>query len=152
MIAHRLRTRTPSASTFLAETGHRHSNLHAGDEGPPAQPPEPAGQSPPLAVSPRAPLAPLPPIRPLRNAERIAADRQKITDGGVLDILLDHIRGDRELSPSQLSTAFGLLKKILPDFSASSAPRDGEESRESPEDDASSVPEFEVHIVDPKET
>ena len=88
----------------------------------------------------------------MRNAERIAADRQKITDGGVLDILLDHIRGQHDLSPSQVSTAFGLLRKILPDFSASSAPRDSEESRDGPEDDASSAPDFEVHIVDPKET
>jgi hypothetical protein len=88
----------------------------------------------------------------MRNAERIAADRQKITEGGVLDILLDHIRGECELSPSQVSTAFGLLRKILPDFSASSAPRDSEESREGLENDASSAPDFEVHIVDPKET
>jgi hypothetical protein len=36
----------------------------------------------------------------MRNAERMAADRQKITDGGVLDILLDHIRGiARSLHP-----------------------------------------------------
>ena len=88
----------------------------------------------------------------MRNAERIAADRQKITDGGVLDILLDHIRGDHALSPSQVSTAFGLLKKILPDFSNSSAPRDSEGT---PEDGASSSstsePEFEIHIVDPQE-
>ena len=58
-------------------------------------------------------------IMPMRNAERIAADRQKITDGGVLDILLDHVRDQKELTPSQISTAFGLLKKILPDFSTS---------------------------------
>jgi hypothetical protein len=84
----------------------------------------------------------------MRNAERIAADRQKITDGGVLDLLLDHVRGDKELNPSQISTAFGLLKKILPDFSNSAAPSDKEENRE---DDDPSAPEFEIHIVDPKE-
>ena len=85
----------------------------------------------------------------MRNAERIAADRQKITDGGVLDILLDHIRGQGDLSPSQVSTAFGLLKKILPDFSNSAPPRDGEGTRE---DVPSPDPEFEIHIVDPNET
>ena len=79
-----------------------------------------------------------------------AADRQKITDGGVLDILLDHIRGQRELTQSRgWSTAFGLLKKILPDFSNSAPPRDSEEGRE---ESASSDPEFEIHIVDPNET
>jgi hypothetical protein len=90
----------------------------------------------------------------MRNAERIAADRQKITDAGVLDILLDHVRGDCELSPSQISTAFGLLKKILPDFSASLAPRDSDGGGAGglPEDDPSSTPQFEVHIVDPQET
>ena len=88
----------------------------------------------------------------MRNAERIAADRQKITEGGVLDILLDHVRGDRELTSSQISTAFGLLKKILPDFSASLAPRDSEGGGGTPEDDPSSTPQFEVHIVDPQET
>ena len=92
------------------------------------------------------------PPRPLRNAERIAADRQKITEGGVLDVLLDHVHGRQELTPSQISTAFGLLKKILPDFSASAAPRDSEESRpEGGADGSASDPEFEIYIVDPKE-
>lgn len=86
----------------------------------------------------------------MRNAERIAADRQKITESGVLDLLLDHVRGQEELTPSRISTAFGLLKKILPDFSNSAPPRDHEESRE--EDGASPDPDFEIHIVDPKET
>ncbi len=90
------------------------------------------------------------PARPLRNAERIAADRQKITEACVLDILLDHVRGLNELNPSQVTTAFGLLKKILPDFGSSSAPRDGEESLQ--DESASSNPDFEVHFVDPKET
>src|SRR5688500_6204885 len=135
MIAHRFRSRNPSVPTLLTETGHRHSNPHAGDNAPPAQPPEPAGQSPPL--------------RPMRNAERIAADRQKITESGVLDLLLDHVRGDKELTPSQISTAFGLLNKILPDFSSSAPPRDNEGTLD---DGASPDPEFEIHIVDPQET
>ena len=85
----------------------------------------------------------------MRNAERIAADRQKITDAGVLDLLLDHAFDRKELSPSQVSTAFGLLKKTLPDISNSAPPRDSEGT---PEDGASPDPEFEIHIVDPKET
>src|SRR5262245_45002353 len=91
------------------------------------------------------------PLRPMRNAERIAADRQKITEGGVLDLLLDHVHGRQELNPSQISTAFGLLKKILPDFSTSAAPRDAEESRDNPDNGAASAPDFEIHIVDPQE-
>ncbi|WP_162918657.1 hypothetical protein [Taklimakanibacter deserti] len=124
---------------------------------PTAQLPETSGQSPRFAA--RAPtLSDISsaspdssPIRPLRNAERIAADRQKITESGVLDLLLDHVRGRQELTPSQISTAFGLLKKILPDFSTSAAPRDSEESRESQDDGASSDSDFELYIVDPKE-
>jgi len=135
MIAHRFRGRKASIPAFLTETGHRHSATQASDGAAPIPSPEPAGQSPL-------------PLRPLRNSERIAADRQKITEGGVLDILLDHVSGRCELSPSQITTAFGLLKKILPDLSNSAAPRDNEEVRD---DDASAVPEFEIHIVDPKE-
>jgi hypothetical protein len=155
MIAHRFKGRTPSLPTFLTETGHRHSNPQVGDDPPPAHPPEPSGQSPPLAAPAPIPLTMSPAtaassqIRPMRNGERIAADRQKITEGGVLEILLDHVRGKTDLTPSQVSTAFGLLKKILPDFSNSAPPRDNEESRE---DGPSSDPEFEIHIVDPQET
>jgi hypothetical protein len=164
MIAHRFKSRTPSVPTLLTETGDRHSGASAKDYPPPTLPPEPSGQSPPRAASPVTPLpAPTPtavppaapdpsPPPPMRNAERIALDRQKITDGGVLNILPDHVRGDRELSPSQISTAFGLLRKILPDFSASAAPRDSESGIGATEDDPSSTPQFEVHIVDPKET
>jgi hypothetical protein len=162
LIAHRFKGRNPSIPTFLTETGHRHSSPDAGEESPAGQPPEPSGRSPPLTETalptPPAPLSAAtgsPPMRPMRNAERIAADRRRITDGGVLDILLDHIRGERELSPSQVSTAFGLLKKILPDFSTSAPPRDHEESREGDGAFSSSTPsdtDFEIHIVDPQET
>ena len=147
MIAHRFRGRNSSVPTFLTETGHRHPKPPAQSDSPPVRSPEPSGQSPPAGASPLAPASPT--ARPMRNAERIAADRQKITDGGVLDILLDHVRGRCELSPSQVTTAFGLLKKILPDLSNSAPPRDSEDPRE---DTAASYPEFEIHIVDPKET
>lgn len=137
MVAHRFRGRTPSIPTFLTETGHRHSSHEAREGAPPVPSPKSSGQSPPL--------------RPLRNAERIAADRQKITDAGVLEILLDHVRGRCDLSPSQITTAFGLLKKILPDLSNSAPPRDSD-SEEVRDDDASAFPELEIHIVDPKKT
>jgi hypothetical protein len=84
----------------------------------------------------------------MRNAERIALDRQRITESQVLDILLDHVHGRQELMPSQITTAFGLLKKILPDFSSSAPPRD-DETRQEDGDPAS--PDFEIHIVDPQE-
>ncbi len=97
-------------------------------------------------------LPPVPlasPSRPLRNAERIAADRQKIADSGVLDIFLDCMRGKVELSPVQVDIGFGLLKKILPDFSASAPPADDAQKQERGDGGASPEPEFEVHIVDP---
>ncbi|MGE4251735.1 MAG: hypothetical protein AB7F09_20295 [Parvibaculaceae bacterium] len=146
MIAHRFRGRRPSVPALLTETGHRHGKPQARDGPPPAPPPKPEPTSEPASQP-----SPSPHMRPLRNAERIATDRQKITDACVLDILLDHIRGHRELTPSQVSTAFGLLKKILPDFSNSAAPRDGD----GPFEDGAlpdTAPEFEVHIVDPHET
>jgi hypothetical protein len=136
MIAHRFKSRNPSVPTPLAETGHRHSNPPKREDRGLAPSPEPSGQSPPASA------------RPIRNAERIAADRQKITDSGLLDLLLDHVRDQKQLSPSQISTAFGLLKKILPDFSNSAPPRDNEEAHE---DSISCDPEFEIHIVDPQE-
>jgi hypothetical protein len=67
----------------------------------------------------------------------------------VLELLFDHVRGHIELNESQISTAFGLLKKILPDFSNSAPPRDDEAKHE---DAPSPDPEFEIHIVDPQET
>jgi hypothetical protein len=84
----------------------------------------------------------------MRNAERIAADRQKIIDGGVLEFLLAHARGEKKLTPSQVSSAFGLLKKVLPDLASSAPPRD-EEARHEEGDFPDSI--FEYHIVDPKE-
>ena len=81
------------------------------------------------------------------DAERIAAGRRKIAEGGVLDILIAHIHGE-DLSPSRIAAAFALLGKVLPDFSTSPAPAGGEES---PDEDDSPVPEFEFHIVDPQE-
>lgn len=156
MIAHRFRGRNASVPTFLAETGHRHLNPQGADDLLSGQSPEPAGQSPPFiaaplpswaaAVSPGSPASS--PMPPARNVERIAADRQKITEGGVLDLLLDHVHGRQELSLSQISTAFGLLKKILPDFSNSAAPHDSEESSD---DEQTASPDFEIHIVDPQE-
>lgn len=83
----------------------------------------------------------------MRDPERIAAGRQKINDGGLLDLLIDHAHGRIELSQSRIETIFGLLKKIIPDFSNSVPPRDAMESR----DDGSPppTPRFEINIVDP---
>jgi hypothetical protein len=89
-------------------------------------------------------------MRPSREAERIAAHRRKIAEGGVLDLLIAHVHGEIELSQARIASAFALLRKILPDFSTSPAPMGGEESPEA-EDDDSPVPAFEFHIVDPQE-
>jgi hypothetical protein len=82
----------------------------------------------------------------MRDPERIAAGRQKINDGGLLDLLIDHAHGRIELSPSRIDTIFGLLKKIIPDFSNSAPPRDTGESRD---DGPPPTPRFEINIVDP---
>ncbi|WP_162914138.1 hypothetical protein [Taklimakanibacter lacteus] len=115
--------------------------------------PEPSRQSPPPVQPPSPALlpafSPSPPARALRNAERIAADRQKIADSGILDIFLDCMRGKIELSQVQVNIGFGLLKKVLPDFSTSAPPTDDEEKRDDGGGGTSPEPEFEVVIVDP---
>lgn len=68
--------------------------------------------------------------------------------------MLDHLFGRVQLTPSQVSTGFGLLKKVLPDFSNSAPPQD-DDKRDDDDDygdghgNAPEDPEFEVYIVDP---
>lgn len=44
--------------------------------------------------------------------------RRKIQNSNILKALIEHAEGAREMSPSQVSAGLGLMKKVLPDLSA----------------------------------
>src|SRR5665213_1942930 len=44
--------------------------------------------------------------------------RGKIQNSNVLNALIEHAEGKREMSASQVSAGLGLLKKVMPDLSA----------------------------------
>jgi hypothetical protein len=44
--------------------------------------------------------------------------RVKIQNSNILNALIEHAEGRREMSPSQVSSGLGLLKKVLPDLAA----------------------------------
>lgn len=46
------------------------------------------------------------------------AHRVKIQNSNILNALIEHIEGKRDMSASQVSAGLGLLKKVLPDLSA----------------------------------
>jgi hypothetical protein len=43
--------------------------------------------------------------------------RVKIQNSNILNALIEHVEGKREMSASQVSAGLGLLKKALPDLS-----------------------------------
>lgn len=43
--------------------------------------------------------------------------RVKIQNSNILNALIEHIEGKREMSSSQVTAGLGLLKKVLPDIS-----------------------------------
>ena len=45
--------------------------------------------------------------------------RGKIANSSILNCLIEHAEGRREMSSTQVSAALGLLKKVLPDLQAS---------------------------------
>lgn len=45
--------------------------------------------------------------------------RVKIQNSNILNALIEHVEGIREMSASQVSAGLGLLKKVLPDLQAS---------------------------------
>jgi len=45
--------------------------------------------------------------------------RVKIQNSNVLNALIEHVEGRREMSATQVSAGLGLLRKILPDLAAS---------------------------------
>ena len=50
---------------------------------------------------------------PYRMSE---AHRDKIRNSNILNCLLEHVAGNREMSSTQVSAGLGLLKKCLPDL------------------------------------
>lgn len=44
--------------------------------------------------------------------------RNKIRNSNILNALIEHATGAREMSSTQVSAALGLLKKIMPDLSS----------------------------------
>jgi len=44
--------------------------------------------------------------------------RVKIQNSNILNALIEHAQGDRDMSPSQVSAGLGLLRKIMPDLAA----------------------------------
>ncbi|MCC0052151.1 MAG: hypothetical protein H6881_09765 [Rhodobiaceae bacterium] len=46
------------------------------------------------------------------------AHRVKIQNSNILNALIEHVEGKREMSQSQVTAGLGLLKKCLPDLSS----------------------------------
>ena len=46
------------------------------------------------------------------------AHRVKIQNSNILNALIEHVEGKREMSATQVSAGLGLLKKVLPDLSS----------------------------------
>lgn len=44
--------------------------------------------------------------------------RVKIQNSNILNALIEHATGNREMSPTQVTAGLGLLKKVLPDVSS----------------------------------
>lgn len=52
--------------------------------------------------------------------------RVKIQNSNILNALIEHAEGVREMSASQVQAGLGLMRKVLPDLSASHNTHDGE--------------------------
>ena len=46
------------------------------------------------------------------------AHRAKIANSSILNALIEHIEGRREMASTQVTAALGLLKKVMPDLSS----------------------------------
>lgn len=46
------------------------------------------------------------------------AHRDKIRNSNILNALVEHVEGKREMSASQVTAGLGLLRKIMPDLAA----------------------------------
>lgn len=52
--------------------------------------------------------------------------RVKIKNSNILNALIEHVEGSREMSATQVSAGLGLLRKVLPDLSSTTVDGDGE--------------------------
>ena len=52
--------------------------------------------------------------------------RAKIKNSNILNALIEHVEGSREMSATQVSAGLGLLRKVMPDL-ASTAIENGED-------------------------
>lgn len=52
--------------------------------------------------------------------------RGKIKNSNILNALIEHVQGDRDMSATQVSAGLGLLKKVMPDLSATQHSGDDE--------------------------
>lgn len=52
--------------------------------------------------------------------------RVKIQNSNILNALIEHIEGNREMSATQVSAGLGLLRKVLPDVSSVEMKLEGE--------------------------
>lgn len=51
--------------------------------------------------------------------------RAKIQRSNILNALIEHVEGTRDMSPSQVTAGLGLLKKALPDLTSTEHTGDG---------------------------
>ena len=52
--------------------------------------------------------------------------RVKIQNSNILNALIEHAEGNRDMSPTQVSAGLGLLRKVLPDLQAMTIGGDAE--------------------------
>lgn len=52
--------------------------------------------------------------------------RVKIQNSNILNALIEHASGEREMSATQVSAGLGLLRKIMPDLAATTISGEGE--------------------------
>jgi len=45
--------------------------------------------------------------------------RVKIQNSNILNALIEHVQGEREMSATQVSAGLGLLRKVMPDLASS---------------------------------
>lgn len=53
--------------------------------------------------------------------------RVKIQNSNILNALIEHVEGQREMSASQVSAGLGLLKKVMPDLATTTVEGTGED-------------------------
>lgn len=70
--------------------------------------------------------------------------RAKIQNSNILNALMEHVEGKREMSATQVSAGLGLLKKVMPDLASTQISGDDENP-------IRVIQKIETAIVDPKE-